>query len=42
LQVIVTASSTTLVALFSKLGTAAPVVDEPVADLKGMLMVELE
>lgn len=40
LHVVVTASSTTLVALFSKLGTTASVVNKPVADLERMLIVE--
>lgn len=40
LHVVVTASSTTLVALFSQLGTTASVVDEPVADLERMLGIE--
>lgn len=40
LHVIVAASSTTLVALLSKLGTTASVVDEPIADLREMLVIE--
>jgi hypothetical protein len=40
LHVVVTASSATLVALLSKLGTTASVVDKPVADLEGMLVIE--
>jgi len=39
LQVVVTASSPTLVTLFSELGTATSVVDEPVADLRSKLVI---
>jgi hypothetical protein len=40
LHVIITASSTTFIALLSELGTAASVVDEPIADLKEMLTIK--